>query len=197
MRHVDYNSQRNNPSYGGLFSGSKQCFTTSSWMFICYYNSQYDGTSDKQLSKYFDDVEDSVGKKGIGEKIKAKYSWITGKTSYWGLVQEAGIQKYLPNQDIKFDTKFPISKLHSLVEKGPVIISTKKFGGLRGGHIILLIDNWYNKHTSDKGFYAHDPYGNANSNYNNRNGRAVIYTDNDLNKHINKGNDFCWVLYAK
>lgn len=194
MRQVDYNSQRNNDSFKGLFSGNKQCFTTCAWMFISYY-SNYDGTNDQQLTKYFDDVENSVGSKGIGEKIKAKYNWISGKTSYWGLVQEAGIQKYLPNHKIKFDTKFPLAQLHGLVTNGPVLISTKKLGGLRGGHIILLVDNWQIGHISQKGFYVHDPYGNANSNYRDHNGKNVIYTDTYLNRHIDKGNGICWVLY--
>jgi len=195
MRHIDYNTQRNNDSFKGLFLGSKQCFSTCAWMFISYY-SNYDGTNDQQLAKYFDDVETSVGKKGIGEKIKARFSWITGKTSYWGLIQEAGIQKYLPDKKIKFDTQFPISKLHTLVEKGPVIISTKKLGGLRGGHIILLVDNWSIDHIKH-GFHVHDPYGNANSKYVDRNGKSVIYTDSFLNKHIKKKEDKCWVIYAR
>jgi hypothetical protein len=166
-------------------------------MFISYYNKFYNGTDDVQLAKYFDDVEISVGKPGIGERIKARYEWITKKgSSYWGLVQEAGIQKYLPSHKIIFDTKFPIKNLYELVEKGPVIICTSKMGGLKGGHIILLVDNWENEYTNDKGYYVHDPYGHALFNYKNKNGENKMYTENYLNKYINKGDDLCWVLYA-
>lgn len=196
MRQIDYNPQRDNFNFAGKFSGYKQCFSTCAWMFISYYDKNCDGSDDQQLKVYVDDVEATVGKPGIGELIKQKYNWITGHTSYWGIVQESGIQKWLPSHTIIFDTKFPIDRLPDLVEKGPVIISTRKMGGLKGGHIILLVDNYYHDEIGHIGYYVNDPYGNAITNYINHNGENQVYTKNYLNKFINKGNDLCWVLYA-
>jgi uncharacterized protein YvpB len=50
-----------------------------------------------------------------------------------------------------------------------VIIGTFKLGGLPGGHIILLVG------IDDYDYIVNDPFGNANTNYKDKNGAGVIY----------------------
>jgi hypothetical protein len=193
MREIDYNSQRDNFNFDGGFSGYKQCFSTCAWMFLSYYGQFYDGTDDAMLKNYVDEVEAEVGKAGIAEEIKKKYSWIKGKTSYWALVQQAAIQDYLPNKKIIFDEFYDIEDLRSLVIKGPVIIHTSKIGGLKGGHIILLVDYLPNVDV----FVVNDPFGDARSNYKNDNGKEIPYRFDWLKKYINRGKGKCLVIYAE
>ena len=88
---MKYNSQRDNFSFGGRFRGNVQCFSTSAFMFMGAYSEKIRNGGDEMLKKYVDDVEITVGHRGIGEKIKERFSWITGRTSYWWLVQKHGI----------------------------------------------------------------------------------------------------------
>ncbi len=65
--------------------------------------------------------------------------------------------------------------LSKYLKSGPVILGTKKLGGLRGGHIILLVRK------DTKGFYVNDPFGDGlNSNYINQNGYNVFYAKDKL-----------------
>ena len=154
-------------------------------MFLSRYISKFKGNDDKGLAKYLDDVEDSVGKPGIGEEIKRRYSWITGSTSYWWLVQEAGINKWLKNNGVNRKVTFsnkktPFEDLRKLILESPVIIHTKKLGGLRGGHIILAVGY------DEDNIICHDPFGNAKSNYALKMGRNQKYPDEMLIKHTGK-----------
>lgn len=191
MHKVDYNNQRDNVTYG-TFSGHRQCFTTCAWMLMSYYSDMIDGTSDRAMSAYFDDVEDSVGKAGIGERVKRRYDWIKGNTSYWWLVQQAGINEWLKRYGVKghavFADSCPMDKLIDLVNKGPVIVGTKRLGGLSGGHIILLIG--YNE--EQRSFNVHDPYGSAVRNYTDENGENVVYHQDYLVKHLTGGRCLFW-----
>lgn len=187
MKHkIEYNSQRDNIDFGGKFPGWHQCFTTCAWMFMSFYVKDIVGSDDDRLAVYFDDVEEYVGTPGIGEKIKQKFNWIAGKTSYWWLVQQAGIQKWISLYGVKGKAKFfenkDFNKIYDYLLYGPVILGTKKLGGLKGGHIILAVgidDN-------GKDIICHDPYGDANTNYKNKNGKYVIYKKDMLMKHVGK-----------
>lgn len=189
MHNIEYNSQRDNVTFG-TFSGHRQCFTTCSWMLMSYYSDMIDATSDRAMSAYFDDVEDSVGRSGIGEKIKQRYNWIKGNTSYWWLVQQAGIKEWLNRYGIKghavYADSCPIDKLIDLVEQGPVIVGTKNIGGLKGGHIILLIGY------ENGNFIVNDPYGNAVKNYREHYGEAVKYSKEYLQKYLTGGRCLFW-----
>ena len=188
---IAYNSQRNNIDFNGSFPGWSQCFSTCAWMLMSFYEKDIHGSDDYRLSVYFDDVEDSVGSAGIGEKIKQKYNWITGKTSYWWLVQKAGIEKWLNSYGLKgtaiFKEKGDFYKIYDHLLYGPVVIGTKKLGGLRGGHIILGVG------VDGDDIICHDPYGDANSNYRNRDGEYVRYSKKLLLKHVGvKANFMYW-----
>lgn len=178
MKHnVGYNSQRDNLSFGGKFPGFWQCFTTCAWMLISFYTPEkYRFNDDTGLAGYLDDVEATVGKPGIGEAIRKKYNWITGHTSEWWAVQQAGITAWLNRAGVAGSAVFcdqtvDFADLPKLIERGPVILGTKKLGGLPGGHIILAIGY------EPGGIICNDPYGNAVTNYKGRNGEAAFYSD--------------------
>jgi hypothetical protein len=149
---------------------------------MSYYSSKISAFNDTMLSKYLDDVEDYIGSPGIAEKVKRQYNWIRGKTSFWWLVQKAGIEKWLhreniPGRAVFKDKNISYEQLRALINDGPVILQTDKMGGLRGGHIILAID--YN----DYGIICHDPFGDAVTNYTDHDGDAVVYSDLYLRKY--------------
>ena len=176
---IKYNSQRDNDSFGGKFPGWKQCFSTCSFMFLSYYCADIDGDDDSKLAMYLDDVEVAVGHEGIAEEVFKQQ----GPSSFWWYVQAAGIQKWLNERMIAGNVKFAnctasFSELKELVKNGPVILGTDKLGGLSGGHIILAVDS-----TID-GLIIKDPYGDANTNYEDHNGDCVIYEDSFLLPHV-------------
>jgi hypothetical protein len=177
---IRYNSQRNNINFDGTFPGSKQCFTTCSWCFMSFYTNKIDAKDDVGLSKYFDDLETTIGLPGIGEEMKQKDNSIVGKSSQYWEVQKYGITTYLNRNGIKgkavcnYVGYYNMIKL--LVDSGPVILGTNTLGGLSGGHIILAVGY------DDKNLIVHDPYGNALTNYKDTNGEYVSYPDEYLKK---------------
>ncbi len=191
MRQIGYNSQRDNFSFAGKFPGWAQCFSTSAWMFMSYFEPTVRANDDEGLAAYVDDVEASVGDIGIGERIMGKIAPNVRTSTYWK-VQHAAIQERLPDKKIALDLKFPVPQLPSLVSKGPVIIGTNKMGGLPGGHIILLVDTV----PGDASFVANDPYGNARVKYMSKEGAGLFYPFAWLMEYIDYGGNTCRVIYA-
>lgn len=194
MIKIKYNSQRDNFDFAGEFPAWKQCFSTCAFMFLSYYCSDIDGDDDIMLSRYIDDVEVKVGREGIGEKIFSQM----GFSSFWWYVQAAGIQKWLDDRNvtgkIKFEnTTLSYNKLHDIMDSGqPIILGTNKLGGLSGGHIILLVDSVL------QGFIVHDPFGNANTEYEDIDGEGVLYRDSFLLPHtVYKNPDKVRCIYLK
>jgi uncharacterized protein YvpB len=183
MKHdIKFNSQRDNLTFNDKFFGWQQCFTTSAFMLMSYYSKNIVATDDKELARYLDDIEVTIGNKGIGEQIQEKNN-IKGATSLWWTVQQSGIEKWLKSAGVKGqviykDCFYSISDLPNLITNGPVILGTNKLGGLPGGHIILAIGY------DDTGIICNDPYGNAGNGYQDKNGASVIYTYDFINKHI-------------
>lgn len=195
---IDYNSQRDNFTFKNKFKSFWQCFSTSAWKLISYYT-DYDATDDEMLAIYLDDVEASVGKPGIGEKIRQKYKWITKETSYWWLVQQAGLEKWLWRQGIKgsaiycdikgADRQATFDEIeYFLDEFSPVILQTKKMGGLKGGHIILAVGY------DSENIICHDPFGNALTKYTDHDGKYVLYPKDFLIKYT--GNKIRCIYWA-
>lgn len=165
MRKIGYNSQRNNAAVKGL-SGAVQCFATSAWMFLSYYApNTYKADDDAGLARFVADVT----KNGRSNEFE------------WS-VQAATIQKYLAAAGVKKVVRLEIDlnkdtgllspdDLRAKLASGPVIIGTKKLGGLTGGHLILAVDN-----APDGKVYHNDPYGDANTMYSDPNGESVLYT---------------------
>lgn len=170
MAKLDYYiNQRNNPSFGGKLSPHIQCFYSSAVMWLSYYKH----IEDDFYERYVDDVEKTVGKPGIAERLFPK---LTGRTgAYWDVHKEA-LNQYTNN--VKFDNTIPYDSLLELLSKGPVITGTKKIGLLSGGHVILSVK-------ADKdGVTVKDPYGNAMTNYKNFNGNNVVYPHEYLRKYF-------------
>ena len=175
MRKIGYNSQRNNIAVKGL-SGSVQCFATSAWMFLSYFAPEkYKVDDDKTLSYFVGDVTRNAA--------SDEFEWSK---------QAAMIQKYLDAAGVKKKVKLGIDldtgdglvspdALVKLLDENPVIIGTKKLGGLPGGHIILGVDA-----TPDGHVIVNDPYGNANGNYSDANGEGVIYSTAMFDKNSPK-----------
>lgn len=175
---VSYNSQRNNFNFAGKFSGYKQCFSSSSWMFMSFFSSLIKADDDAGLAWYTDQVENSVGEKGIAEKVMAKDKNIPkAGSSFWWSVQEAGIN-YILDEHRKRDAVSKEGKavfhfasnwkkFEELLVNGPVIIGTHKMGKLPGGHIVLCIGK------DENYFYLNDPFGNPTTDYKDQNGNGV------------------------
>ena len=183
MRILEYNSQRDNYDFDGQFKGSCQCFSTSAWMFLAYYAPDIIAGDDNGLAKYVDDVSNIVGKPGIGEQVKSEHSEITGNTAYWWQVHKEAIEKIFSDrlghcpQNVIYKENVTIDELNNALENGPVILGTRKLANLPGGHIILAC-------AKDAGnIYCNDPYGDATTNYTNRNGANVKYPIDWLMKH--------------
>jgi hypothetical protein len=178
LREIGYNSQRNNFNFAGKFPAWSQCFSTCAWMLLSYYcPASIIAKDDEGLQNYVDDVEATVGKPGIGEKVRNKFRWITGNTSLWWNVQKEGIEKYMWMHGCKgsmefHEKDFSIDSLQGQLKDGPIILGTDKMGGLPDGHIILLVD-----YDDDRDlFIVNDPFGNARTNYSDHNGEAVKYS---------------------
>lgn len=183
MRKIGWNSQRDNFDFKGMFRGGSQCFSTCAWMFMSFFTDKYPANDDSMLSKYVDDVSDLVGSPGIGEIIKLKFRWITGNSAYWWNVQQAGIEKWLhlagvSGRAVFMDGTCSWDKLAEVLKAGPVILQTNKMGGLRGGHIILIVDI--------EGDYliANDPFGNALTGYSSKSGESVRYYKGFLKPYV-------------
>lgn len=199
MRKIAYNSQRDNAEFGGRFKAYNQCFSTCAVMFMSHYTPQIAGDDDKFLSKYLYDIEATLNPSGLGARLKLKYKWIKGATSLWWLIQKDAINDYLHHYGVKgnacfYDAQLLIEQLPEFLRLGPVIIGTKRMGGLPGGHIILLVDYDRAKHE----FIVNDPFGNATTNYKDHNGAAVRYPYDWLVPYIQSTADMCtclrWVL---
>lgn len=175
---VGYNSQRNNFNFAGIFSGYKQCFSTSSWMFMSFFSPLIKADDDSGLAWYLDQVENSVGEKGIAEQVMAKDKNIPkAGSSYWWTVQETGIN-YVIGEHRKrnavtsegkavFHYAGTWDKFDELLKNGPVIAGTHKMGKLPGGHIVLCIGK------DDKYYYLNDPFGNPTTDYKDTNGNGI------------------------
>jgi hypothetical protein len=152
MRKITNNCQDNNETALGI-KGNSQCFATSDIMFLSFYSVNFKGDNDAMLKQYLESFDKS-------------------KAFEWDAHCDH-LNKWLFSQQVKGVVKHEVigkEKIVELLQSRPVIIGTKKMGGLPGGHIILGVDNHNDK------INCNDPYGNANTNYKDKNGEAVDYT---------------------
>lgn len=176
MFNIKWNSQRNNHNFLGKLSASIQCFPTSSVMFISYWKKEYETLEAE--TKFTDDVEANVGKRGTAEEVKG---W-SGRSSAWWIVHLAAIKKVLPNQKVVYSSNVSLDRLIEILQYSPVIFSASKIGGLPGGHIFVVVG--YDKATDS--FIINDPFGNAMKNYKDTNGANVKYPRSYLSKFAAK-----------
>jgi len=176
---VGYNSQRNNFNFAGKFSGYKQCFSTSAWMFLSFFSSLVKAGDDEGLAWYLDQVEAGVGKTGIAERTIAKMPYIPRiGSSFWWVVQIEAIRYVIAEHRKRsavvregnpvFIDKGPWEALHAMLENGPAIVATHKMGDLPGGHIVLITG------VGDEQYIINDPFGNPLKKYVTGNGYGVV-----------------------
>ena len=166
MRSIGYNDQRDNFEVRGI-KGSSQCFATSIWMWLSFYFPLYLPNDDVQLKGYIEEVT----KRAASDAFE------------WD-IHRAVAQEYLSRRDIKgtvktfidYDRKTDDSigtmsadDFKERLKDGPIVVGTKKMGGLPGGHIILAVD------VADDGILVNDPFGNALTKYSDKNGHGIIY----------------------
>jgi len=149
---------------------------------MSFYSENILAEDDKGLAQYVDDVEATVGKPGIAEKVMRKIKFITGKTSLWWAVQKEGVEAWLWRNGVKGaaifrESNLGFDSLSEILKTGPVILGTTKMGKLPGGHIILAIGE------TPEAIVCNDPYGDALGNYINQDGRAVEYPKTFLRKY--------------
>lgn len=182
MRVIEYNEQRDNFDFKGIFKGSCQCFSTTVWMFLSFFCSLFKAKDDKMLATFVDDVCNLVGSPGIAEDIAKEYSLdVKDNLAYQWLIQEHAIQKWLWSKSVKGTTVLKVDlrtgrglaswdEIRQALKISPVIIRTYKMGGLPGGHIILIVD------IDGNDLICNDPYGDARTGYKNINGENVRYS---------------------
>jgi hypothetical protein len=174
MREIKYNSQIDNKTMNGL-NGYSQCFSTSNFMRMSYYCDGIHADDDAGLAEFVKQMETVIG---------PKIEHVPHPSLYFD-VQAAMVTKTLnlmmiPGKDV-FESGITMSRLYKLLIDGPVTIGTNKFGGLPGGHIILAVDH----------DVFNDPFGDANTGYSSKNGKAVIYKPEFI-KHYFTGNVLYW-----
>lgn len=164
MFNIGYNSQRDNAAVRGL-SPHVQCFATSAWMFLSYFAPEkYPYNNDELLSYYIMDV--------IRNGKDKEFEWKDQAEMIQKYLDAAGVQKKV-HLAIDLNSgrgKLSIADLEAVLKVSPVIVGTKKMGGLPGGHIILAKGA-----VTDHFISCNDPYGNANSNYSSADGDGVLY----------------------
>lgn len=184
-RTVKYNRQTDNKDFPALRPW-QQCFSTSAWMLLGYLCPElYDGSDDAGLAKLVEDVSNHVGAAGIGETIMAQQKLDPhNESAYIWIVWKMVLKKYLTDGGkngtvVYMDGNCSLENLYKALDVCPVIVGTYKMGGLPGGHIILVTG-----YTDECSFICHDPFGNANSGYKDKNGENVVYSKDYLTTYI-------------
>ena len=192
MESLGYNTQRDNDDFGGRVSGHVQCFSTCAWMFMAYYDAGVDAGDDRGLRAYVDDVESRVGVPragaGTAEWVIARDKAIRQaveagmRSMYFWRVHAHAIEVRLHRAGVSgtcvYREGMRLAVLDKALARGPVILATNKLGGLRGGHVILLLGK-----QGQDGYIVHDPYGDARSGYRNHDGNRVLYGRDLLTTH--------------
>lgn len=173
MRECQYNNQRDNYNFEGKDPGGRQCFSTSSIMAVSYATGARIPATDATIKAYHDDLEQMVGSPGLGEEMAATNKEIKGHSSRYWIVQQEGINRILSKNGFQKKAVFRSGTLKDIDEAlrhRPVILGTKKIGGLSGGHIILVLEKQNNE------YICHDPFGDACTRYASTQGDYVRYS---------------------
>ena len=177
LKNVPYDSQRDNP-----IDPNKTCYPTSVSMVLRFLENK-----GKQREEYLrDDLEEwlvSHLQENRTRYRKVTYSLIRQKWAmsiyprYVGAFWVWFINKKLSGFKAKYKYFNRESLKDFIWEKQiPVVMSTKLTGS--GGHIVAAIG------FNQKGFYCHDPYGNAKNYRKLKNGKSVFYEDHKMKKKI-------------
>ncbi len=184
MRNIGYNSQRNNIIVNNLSAWS-QCFSTSNWMRMSFYCQDIKANDDEGLSEFVKYCESGLGKKMDPSKHPSIFFEVqAGSVTKW--LNDRGIE----GRDI-VNVNFTIDGLIEKLKSGPLTIGTQKMGGLKNGHIVLMVDFDEIKHS----FIVHDPFGYSVTNYKDYDGKYVVYPVEYILPYIHVGNEFCRIQY--
>jgi hypothetical protein len=150
---------------------------------MSFYSFEIDALDDRQLAKYVDDVEISVGIiPGLAEELRKKNPKVTGYTSLFWEIQHAGLNKWLHEKGVQGNAMLNLNAsfadIRQVLNSGPVVIGTNKMGNLPGGHVILGVGK------DDLSIICLDPFGDARNNYTDGTGDSVYYYDEFLKKYF-------------
>ncbi|MBC6444048.1 MAG: hypothetical protein GDA50_01255 [Alphaproteobacteria bacterium GM202ARS2] len=191
QHNIAYNSQRDNYDFDGQIPGNVQCFSTCMWMLLSAFAKSIKANDDNGLLDYVDDVESSVGDSGTAEDVMRQDQAIADAVAsgidsmfFWQIHQKAFrpflIKHGVSNVDCVFSTQErTFAQLDDILASSPVVLGTRKLGGIKGGHVILLLG----KHPEKNGYWVHDPFGDARTRYRNTNGAHVFYSKKRLLMH--------------
>ena len=182
VKGVQYHSQRDNTTKDGVVNGHNMCQLTSLAMVMEHKGIEI-GNGDKQYEDKLYEIANEIGMGG--EKL-----WKKTDKIYKSIIEYVNVQNNTDYEIVVIDEKYVKKKYNnkfedfakSLIDQNiPVIAS----GNFPNGHVIVIVG--YN----DKGWIAHDPYGDANTKYKNTNGMYVRYKYGDF--YIGKK----WFAYIK
>lgn len=165
---VPYYSQRDNERYP-----TGTCNVTSYAMVLAYYQAPRKTVGGKMWAQREDELEAFLQENG-------KTRWSHESLAWMG--RQYGL-------DCRFGTDRTWDSIRAEVRAGrPVIVS-----GLftKSGHIVVIIG------LKGDDFIVHDPWGDANTGYKNRNGQARIYSFEFLERVVRDAPDSKWAHFVR
>jgi len=187
---IIWNLQTNNQPFPGI-PGSSQCGYTSlsrvmAQIFPELYNLPDEKEVDKNIAILIDDMEPKIGKPGWGEKFLTsvtggRYKSSSRIGSYLDvynaylkdkLIGTGYTTSFAANGGLWKDVEFALD-CEMVVMIGTLITPS--------GHFISLVGQ------EDDNYIVLDPYGNANTNYTDRNGNRVKYNKKWLQSKCQDG----------
>jgi len=168
---------------------------------MAYYAPAIDARDDKGLCRYVDDVETSVGEAGSAEammredrRMRDLVARGTKSMFFWAIHRHA-IEGFLHREGVRgrcvFCETMTLDDVDSVLEDGPVIMGTTALGGLKGGHVILLISKARHKNA----YYVNDPYGDARTRYRQHDGCGVLYARKRIERHGTRHGRVCRCMF--
>lgn len=164
---VNYETQRDNKN-----NPHGTCGPTSIGMLI----SSYADVPDSEAWQLEDQIYELLTSDEGMQRFKRHYSWAVGKYNPWNIhgmlswaASEYGVParfSELPEGNMRFE------RLFELLDKGPVVVSGRFTGS---GHIVCVVG-----YTGIGDLIVHDPYGDWNSRYRDRDGEYRIYSQSSL-----------------
>ena len=194
---IKWNRQDNNGKVGFITPGSQCGYTSVAMALSTVYP---EAESDTFIEKMVDDMEPMVGKPGWGEKFFQRKGWKGGwiYSQVFGGKARAGaymelyaewLRDFIKDNKLNVEVVFVPENgkwedVRALLKKGfPVVLGTRI---LPSGHFIVVVS--YDEEKDE--YTAKDPWGDANTNYKNKNGDNVKYSQKMLSEKAKdiKGN---------
>lgn len=165
---VPYFSQRDNERYP-----SGACNVTSYAMVLAYYNAPRKLVNGKQWAQREDELEAFIQANG---KVRHSHEALAWMGRQYGL-------------DARFGMNRTWDEIRAEIRAGrPVIVS-----GLftKSGHIVVIIG------LKGDDFIVHDPWGDANTKYRDKNGEARVYSFDYLERVVRDAPNSKWAHFIR